>query len=161
MHDVVIAGGGPVGLFLAGELALSGCSVLILERDREPTSPLKALPLGLRGLNAGSAETLHRRGLLEAVLDASGADGKKVGADPDASEAPAPRDVSHFAGMGLDAGGIDTSALPLRLPGPVRDDLGLTALLIRPDGIVAWADDHPDTEAFQQAATRWLGHPHD
>ncbi|WP_224280784.1 FAD-dependent oxidoreductase [Streptomyces sp. LS1784] len=118
MRDVVIAGGGPVGLFLAGELALSGCSVLILERDREPTSPLKALPLGMRGLNAGSAETLHRRGLLEAMMDASGADEKEVGADPDAGEAPAPRDVSHFAGMGLDAGGIDASALPFRLPGP-------------------------------------------
>ncbi|MFD8785375.1 FAD-dependent monooxygenase [Kitasatospora sp. NPDC059599] len=118
MHDVVIAGGGPVGLFLAGELALSGCSVLILERDRDLTSPLKALPFGMRGLNAGSAETFHRRGLLEAMVEASGADRKEVGADPDASEAPAPRDVSHFAGMGLDAGGIDASALPFRLPGP-------------------------------------------
>ena len=63
MHDVVIAGGGPVGLFLAGELALSGCSVLVLERDPELASPLKALPLGLRGLNAGSAETFYRRAL--------------------------------------------------------------------------------------------------
>jgi FAD binding domain len=59
MHDVVIAGAGPVGLFLAGELALSGCSVLVLERDRDPNAPSKALPLGLRGLNAGSAETTH------------------------------------------------------------------------------------------------------
>ncbi|MFJ9455264.1 FAD-dependent monooxygenase [Kitasatospora sp. NPDC101447] len=121
MHDTVIAGAGPVGLFLAGELALSGCSVLIIERDREPTSPLKALPLGLRGLNAGSAETLHRRGLLEAMTEASGVDGKAVGADPDASGPPAPRSVSHFAGMGLDAGGIDASALPFRLPGPATE----------------------------------------
>ena len=43
--------------------------------------------------------------------------------------------------------------------GPVHHDLGFTALLIRPDGIVAWADDHVDPEAFEQAATRWLGHP--
>lgn len=121
MHDVVIVGGGPVGLFLAGELALSGCSVLVLEREQDLTSPLKALPLGMRGLNAGSAETFHRRGLLEAVMDASGADRKEVGADPDASEAPAPRDVSHFAGMGLDAGAIDASALPFRLPGPAME----------------------------------------
>ncbi|MFJ2868059.1 FAD-dependent oxidoreductase [Kitasatospora sp. NPDC087314] len=118
MRDVVIVGGGPVGLLLAGELALSGCSVLVLERDQEPTSPLKALPLGMRGLNAGSAETFHRRGLLDAMLDASGADAKEVGADPDAVEAPTPRDVSHFAGMGLDAGGIDADALPFRLPSP-------------------------------------------
>ncbi|MFD5505116.1 FAD-dependent monooxygenase [Streptomyces sp. NPDC127061] len=121
MHDVVIAGGGPVGLFLAGELALSGCSVLVLERDRELSSPVKALPLGLRGLNAGSAETFYRRGLLEAIMVASGADEKKVGADPDTSEAPAPRDVSHFAGMGLDAAGIDASALPFRLPSPAME----------------------------------------
>ncbi|MGW3968851.1 FAD-dependent monooxygenase [Streptomyces ardesiacus] len=121
MHDVIIAGGGPVGLFLAGELARSGCSVLILERDRELASPLKALPLGMRGLNAGSAETLYRRGLLEAVTDASGADAKEVGADPEATEAPAPRDVAHFAGMGLDAAGINTSALPFRLPGPAME----------------------------------------
>lgn len=33
MRDVVIAGGGPVGLFLAAELALGGASVLVLERD--------------------------------------------------------------------------------------------------------------------------------
>ncbi|MFD8686579.1 FAD-dependent oxidoreductase [Streptomyces sp. NPDC059651] len=121
MHDVVIAGGGPVGLFLAGELALAGCSVLVLERDDEIGSPWKALPLGLRGLNAGSAETLHRRGLLEAVIGASRADATKVGAAPDAIEAPAPRDVSHFAGMGLDAADIDVSSLPFRLPGPAME----------------------------------------
>ncbi|MEU6170498.1 FAD-dependent oxidoreductase [Streptantibioticus parmotrematis] len=121
MHDVVIAGGGPVGLFLADELARSGCSVLVLERDQELTSPLKALPLGMRGLNAGSAETLYRRGLLDAMMDASGVDAKEVGAEPDAIEAPAPRNVSHFAGMGLDAGGIDASALPFRLPSPAME----------------------------------------
>lgn len=121
MHDAVIAGGGPVGLFLAGELALSGCSVLVLERDREPTSPLKSLPLGMRGLNAASAETFHRRGLLEAMMAASGADEKEGGADPDATEVPAPRDVSHFAGMGLDATRIDADALPFRLPNPAMN----------------------------------------
>ncbi|HEX4285647.1 MAG TPA: FAD-dependent monooxygenase, partial [Terracidiphilus sp.] len=30
-YDVIIAGGGPVGLFLAGELRLAGASVLLLE----------------------------------------------------------------------------------------------------------------------------------
>jgi aromatic ring hydroxylase-like protein len=34
-------------------------------------------------------------------------------------------------------------------------------MLIRPDGIVAWADDHdPDHETFRRAATRWFGDPH-
>lgn len=121
MHDVVIPGGGPVGLFLPGELALAGCSVLVLERDDEPRSPWKALPLGLRGLSAGSAETFHRRGLLDAVIGASRADATKVGAAPDAVEAPAPRDVSHFAGMGLDAEDIDVASLPFRLPSPAME----------------------------------------
>ncbi|MFE6160464.1 FAD-dependent monooxygenase [Streptomyces sp. NPDC056486] len=121
MRDVVIAGGGPVGLFLATELALGGCSVLVLEGGEEATSPWKALPLGLRGLSAGSAEMFHRRGLLEAVISASGTDAAKVGAAPDAVEAPDPRDVSHFAGMGLDAAGIDVTALPFRLPSPAME----------------------------------------
>ncbi|MFE2586089.1 FAD-dependent monooxygenase [Streptomyces sp. NPDC059378] len=121
MHDVVIAGGGPVGLFLAGELALSGCSVVVLERDPEPASPLKALPLGLRGLNAGSAETFHCRGLLNAMAQASGVEPQKLGADPEAVAAPGPREVSHFAGMTLAAADIDTGALPPRLPSPAME----------------------------------------
>jgi 2-polyprenyl-6-methoxyphenol hydroxylase-like FAD-dependent oxidoreductase len=42
VYDVVIAGGGPVGLFLACELGLAGTSVLVLERMKDPHSPLKA-----------------------------------------------------------------------------------------------------------------------
>ena len=33
IYDVVIAGAGPVGLFLACELRLAGLSVLVLEQD--------------------------------------------------------------------------------------------------------------------------------
>ncbi|GAA0678886.1 FAD-dependent monooxygenase [Streptomyces cellulosae] len=121
MHDVIVAGAGPVGLLAADELALSGCSVLVLERDREPHPPLGELPLGLRGLNAGSAETFYRRGLLDAAMKASGADPRKVGADPDAVEVPDPRQLSHFAGMTLDPADIDTTVLPRRLPGPVME----------------------------------------
>jgi len=32
LHDAVIVGAGPVGLFLACELRLAGCSVLVLEQ---------------------------------------------------------------------------------------------------------------------------------
>jgi 3-(3-hydroxy-phenyl)propionate hydroxylase len=34
-HAVVIAGGGPTGLMLAGELALAGIDVAIVERRRK------------------------------------------------------------------------------------------------------------------------------
>ncbi|GAA5051480.1 FAD-dependent monooxygenase [Nocardia callitridis] len=43
---------------------------------------------------------------------------------------------------------------------PARDNLGLAAVLIRPDGIVAWAVDHdPDRGEFEHAAGRWFGKP--
>jgi 2-polyprenyl-6-methoxyphenol hydroxylase-like FAD-dependent oxidoreductase len=64
-YDVIISGAGPVGLFLAGELALAKCSVLILEKAENPRSPLKQLPFGSRGLSALSVETLYRRRLLD------------------------------------------------------------------------------------------------
>lgn len=123
MYDVVIVGAGPVGLFLASELALADCSVLVLERDQEQTSPWKALPLGMRGLNTGSVETFYRRGMLQELLKASGADGEQIGADPGAYEPPAPRDVSHFAGMRLAPANIDVAALSFRLPGPAMEGI--------------------------------------
>jgi 2-polyprenyl-6-methoxyphenol hydroxylase-like FAD-dependent oxidoreductase len=64
MKDVIISGAGPVGLFLACELALAKCSVLILEKAENPHSPLKQLPFGIRGLSAPTIEALYRRGLL-------------------------------------------------------------------------------------------------
>ncbi|KLN99680.1 FAD-dependent oxidoreductase, partial [Stenotrophomonas maltophilia] len=67
LYDVVIAGAGPVGLFLSCELAQAGCSVLLLEQAVSPETPLKRLPFGLRGLNAPTLEALDRRGLLDAV----------------------------------------------------------------------------------------------
>ena len=64
-YDVILSGAGPVGLFLACELAIAKCSVLVLEKAEHLRSPLKQLPFGLRGLNALSIEALYRRGLLE------------------------------------------------------------------------------------------------
>jgi hypothetical protein len=37
--------------------------------------------------------------------------------------------------------------------GPARNDLGLDAVLIRPDGVVAWTGDR---ETFDEAASRWF-----
>ena len=66
VYDVVIAGAGPVGLFLACELRLAKLSVLVLEQLEDPHSPLKRLPFGMRGLWGPSIEAFYRRGLLEA-----------------------------------------------------------------------------------------------
>ncbi|WP_410565761.1 FAD-dependent monooxygenase [Amycolatopsis sp. cmx-4-61] len=118
MHDVVIAGGGPVGLFLACELGLAGCSVLVLEREPQPHSPWRSFPLGMRGLSGGSVEAFYRRGLLSPLLAASGV------AEPPGAEEPAPpRSVGHFAGLPLDPADVDLTRLPYRLPSPAADGM--------------------------------------
>jgi len=60
-HAVVIAGGGPTGLMLAGELALAGIDVAIVER-REGQE-LEGTRAG--GLHARTLEVLDQRGLAE------------------------------------------------------------------------------------------------
>ncbi|WP_433234934.1 FAD-dependent monooxygenase [Streptosporangium sp. CA-135522] len=121
MHDVVIVGGGPVGLVLACELGLAGCSVLVLEREPEPRSPWKANPLGMRGLSAASVEAFYRRGMLHPLLKASGVDDY-----PGADEPAPPRGVGHFAGMMLDPAKVDVAALPFRLPSPAMEGVMTT-----------------------------------
>lgn len=64
MFDVIIVGGGPTGLMLAGELRLHDVRVLVLERDAEPTPVVRSL-----GLHARSIEVLDQRGLLERFLE--------------------------------------------------------------------------------------------
>lgn len=122
MHDVVIVGAGPVGLFLACELGLAGCSVLVLEREAEPRSPWKAVPLGMRGLSAASVEAFYRRGMLIPLLTASGVD-DVTGTYAAGDELSPPRQAGHFAGMMLDADKVDVTALPFRLPSPAADGL--------------------------------------
>ncbi len=107
-YDVIIAGAGPVGLFLAGELRLAKRSVLVLEKLADPHSPLKRLPFGMRGLWGPSVEAFYRRGLLE-----------RVAAQPNAN-GPA----CHFAGIQFDHGNIDSSRWTYRLPGPADTQLG-------------------------------------
>jgi 2-polyprenyl-6-methoxyphenol hydroxylase-like FAD-dependent oxidoreductase len=43
IHDVIISGAGPVGLFLACELALAKCSVLILEKAKNSALAAEAI----------------------------------------------------------------------------------------------------------------------
>ncbi len=122
MHDVVIVGAGPVGLFLACELGLAGCSVLVLEREPELRSPFKGKPLGMRGLSSASVEAFYRRGMLDPLLRAPGVI-DYAGANPDADEPSPPRHGGHFAGMMLDPAKVDVAALPFRLPSPAPEGL--------------------------------------
>jgi 2-polyprenyl-6-methoxyphenol hydroxylase-like FAD-dependent oxidoreductase len=61
LHDVVIAGAGPVGLMLACELRLAGTGVVVLERSPELS---RRSPGG--AINAGVIELLEMRGLMSA-----------------------------------------------------------------------------------------------
>ncbi|KRE90757.1 FAD-dependent oxidoreductase [Frateuria sp. Soil773] len=119
MHDVVIAGAGPVGLFLACELRLAGLSVLVLERAGDPHSPLKRLPFGRRGLWAPSTDAFYRRGMLDDIaLPQPSSIGFGSGASPTAQGAQRPRHpAGHFAGIQFDYENIDTAKWPYRLPG--------------------------------------------
>ncbi|HEY4455934.1 MAG TPA: FAD-dependent monooxygenase [Pseudonocardiaceae bacterium] len=60
MLDVVIVGGGPVGLFLACELKLAGIDPVVLERLPEPSQADKA-----HGLTGQVVRLLDHRGLFE------------------------------------------------------------------------------------------------
>lgn len=63
-HDVVIAGGGPTGLMLAGELALAEMNVVIVER--RATQELDGSRAG--GLHARTIEVLDQRGIADRFL---------------------------------------------------------------------------------------------
>jgi 3-(3-hydroxy-phenyl)propionate hydroxylase len=86
-HAVVIAGGGPTGLMLAGELALAGVDVAIVERRASQDLP------GSRagGLHSRTIEILDQRGIAERFL----AEGQIV-------------QVGQFAGVAFDVSDFPT-----------------------------------------------------
>ncbi|HYI35268.1 MAG TPA: FAD-dependent monooxygenase [Thermoleophilaceae bacterium] len=86
-HAVVIAGGGPTGLMLAGELALAGVDVAIVERRASQDLP------GSRagGLHPRTIEILDQRGIADRFLS----EGQVV-------------NVGQFAGVALDISGFPT-----------------------------------------------------
>ncbi len=94
-HAVVIAGGGPTGLMLAGELALAGVEVAVVERRESQDLP------GSRagGLHARTIEVLDQRGIADRFL----AEGRVAqvagfaGATLDMSDFP----TRHPYGLGL------------------------------------------------------------
>ena len=127
-YDVVIAGAGPVGLFLACELRLANLSVLVLEQTENPHSPLKRLPFGMRGLSVSTIEAFYRRGLLDDI-----ATPQRAKDDAGGSSAPAAahwmqqprRPGGHFAGIQFFHDNIDTSKWPYRLPSPASASMAV------------------------------------
>jgi 2-polyprenyl-6-methoxyphenol hydroxylase-like FAD-dependent oxidoreductase len=128
MYDVVIAGAGPVGLFLACELRLANLSVLVLEQAEDPGSPLKRLPFGMRGLSVPTIEAFYRRGLLDDI-----ATPPRTRDDAVSSSAPAAahwmqqprRPGGHFAGIQFFHDNIDTSKWQFRLPSPASASIAV------------------------------------
>ena len=63
-HAVVIAGGGPTGLMLAGELTLAGVDVVVVER--RASQDLDGKRAG--GLHSRTIEVLDQRGIADRFL---------------------------------------------------------------------------------------------
>ncbi len=86
-HAVVIVGGGPTGLMLAGELALAGVDVALVERRTNQDL------LGARagGLQSRTIEVLDQRGIADRFL----AEGQKA-------------QTTGFGGVRLDISGFPT-----------------------------------------------------
>jgi glycine/D-amino acid oxidase-like deaminating enzyme len=115
-HAVVIAGGGPTGLMLAGELALAGVDVAVVER--RPNQELA----GSRAGGLGEARALDITPWTDRV--------RLIDAEyPGTWELPA----------------LGAVTAP-------------TAVLIRPDGYVAWVGDRTQ-RGLTDALTTWFEPP--
>src|SRR4051794_25272172 len=134
-HAVVIAGGGPTGLMLAGELALAGLDVAIVE----PGAKQDLAVSRAGGLHSRTIEVLDQRGIADRFL----AEGQVAQV---AGFGWIPLDISDFPtrhpyGLGLRqnhierilAGWVQELAVPIyrgcEVSGVVQDDTGADVAL--------------------------------
>jgi len=122
-YDVIIAGAGPVGLFLACELCLANISVLVLEQNESPSAALKQLPFGMRGLSVPTVEALYRRGLLKEITPVQ-FDKGNIPINTAVNEQQG-RPGGHFAGIQFFQEKIDTSKWTYRLPNPASEGMAV------------------------------------
>ncbi|KQS79528.1 FAD-dependent oxidoreductase [Rhizobium sp. Leaf384] len=127
IYDVVIAGAGPVGLFLANELCLGGAAVLVLEKTVDQRNSFKRRPFGVRGLSAPSVEAFYRRGMLSEIAKPLDHPTNEVDLSLAAHRLHQPRTpAGHFAGIQFFQDKIDARKWPYRLEGPAGIHLGTT-----------------------------------
>lgn len=123
-YDVVVAGAGPVGLFLGCELALGGARVLVVERLTEVDETIKA-----GSVNIPSAVAFYRRGLLPemtAVWEAArermrAFKGRGDGGEAKGAMRTPPKFAGHFAGIMMDPDLFDGSDPAWADVGPAAD----------------------------------------
>ena len=125
---VVIAGGGPTGLMLAGELALAGVDIAIVER--RASQELDGSRAG--GLHSRTIEVLDQRGIADRFLS----EGR---VHPAVGFAMTPVDISDFPTRHNYLLALWQSHIERILAGWVLDDLGVP--ILRASEVVGFAQD--------------------